>query len=656
MSKSNTNKWKDEEAKLTYQRLNSIKIFTPDTPIHNFQRKPFVQPWCQDLGNLGSPVNNLMFTPEMRVDPSLGYHVFDAYRFDADSAKFYNTNRPYSSFSYLLGSRLEQTASILHTQNVRPNWNVAVEYRKVNSPGFYKTQRNNHDNAILTSNYTSLDKHYRLMTAFAYNKEQHDENGGIINDSDLNNAAYGDRRTIATAYQNTSYSLTRSPVSNTDREFTFLLKHGYTWGNTDTTYNADSTEYSYQLTPRFSISHIAEIKSEKHTYKDLSPDSARYANLFTQSFPLGGSYYQQGEDSVLARQKWFKADNKILLNGFLGKEGHQLQFSAGAGISFDEFITTPVGNIIKDSLPNHYFTYSTDRSTYVNNYLTGELKKEALADGQWNYGANARFYTTGTYAGNFILDASMGKTLKKLGGGFNMGFQQMLGTAPYAYTNYENNYTNQTFDFNKESVTMVFATAESQKLHVWAGVRNYLMNNYIYLNAAEQPSQYATTFNLTQVWLRKVFRIGSFFLDNEVVYQQVPENAPVNVPIVMGKEQLTFERALFKNAIKIVTGVEARYNTAYHPAGYDAILNRFYYQDAKYVANTPELSVFLNFRIKRFRAFLMVDQVQQLFATNAILYTGIPVINYGGTGTTYTPVYSAPDVMLRFGFNWVMIN
>jgi hypothetical protein len=141
LNKSNTNKWNQQDARVTYERLSTARIFSTDTSLHTFHRRPFIQPWYRDLGNLGSPANNLLFTPDYRVGPTLGYHVFDIYRFNVDSLGYYNTSRPYSVFGYQLGSRLEQVASLFHTQNVRPNWNVAVDYRKTNSPGFYKLQR-----------------------------------------------------------------------------------------------------------------------------------------------------------------------------------------------------------------------------------------------------------------------------------------------------------------------------------------------------------------------------------------------------------------------------------------------------------------------------------------------------------------------------------
>ncbi len=660
MNKTNTTKWKDEDAKITWEKLNSAKIYTPDSSLHTFQRNPFTQPWYRDMGNLGSPVNNLMFTPEDRAGPSLGYHINDVYRMNVDSLNYYSTNRPYSIFSYQLGSKLEQTASIMHSQNIRPNWNFMVDYRKINSPGEFKIQRNNHDIAGFSTNYLSLDKHYVFKAAMVYNKIQHDENGGIVNDSELvPGSSYTDRKTIDVAYQNDLYSAnnTRSAITNVQRDFTMLIQHSYRWGSYDTTYNSDSTSFTHKLIPRFSITHKMELSTEMHAYKDLNPDSLRYSSSFSNNFGnLGTGSYVAGEDSVYALQKWFWIDNKVLLNGFIGRAGHQSEVSAGLGNRYDEFLSAPVNNVIKDSLPKLYYSTGLDRSSVVSNYAVAEIKKEALTPGAWQYDANAKFFFSGNDAGNFILDASLGKQLKNNLGSFLVGFRQAINSAPYSYTNLENNYIKQFYNFSNESVTTLYATLDIPKFRFSAGVKNYLIGNYIYINDSEKPAQYTIPFTISQGWLRKVFKMGNVFLDNELVYQQMPQNAPVNVPALMGRHQLSYEIALFKRRLKIATGIELRYNTAYHAAGYDALLNKFFYQNSTYVENYPEESVFLNFRISRFRAYVMVDNIQQLFTSNTILYTGSPVLNYYGSGTSAIPVYTAPDLMLRFGFTWVMVN
>ncbi len=656
MNKSNTGKWKEEEANIVFERLNSARVYYPDTSLHTFQRAPFTKGWYRDLGNIGSPANNLLFTPEDRLGPTLGYHVFDVYRFNTDSLNYYDTKRPYSVFNYMLGSKLEQTAGVMHTQNILPNWNFGVEYHKTNSPGFFKTERNNNDNACFTTNYKSTDKHYVLYMGMVYNKEQHDENGGIVNDSELSDPIYTDRRTVDAAYQNSTYSISRSPVSNVLRDYSFIVQHSYNWGKADTTYNADSTQYTLRLIPRFSITHKLELSTEKHTYNDHTPDSLRYVTLFNKSFSNNTGLYRPSWDSVFTQQKWFWIDNEVLLNGFIGKPERPLKFSAGIGNRYDQFTSMRVSSLIKDSLPKQYYSIAADRSRITSNYLAGEIKKEALAPGEWEYGIVAKLFFTGEDAGNFKLHSIFGRQLKNDWGSFVAGFRQQLNTAPYSYSSYENVYARLNYNFNKESITTLYATLENPRFRISGGFRNFVIGNYIYVNEAELPAQYSTAFTINQLWLRKVFKVDNFYLDNEIVIQQVPDNAPVNAPLLMGRHQLTYERAVFGRRLKIATGIEIRYNSAYNPAGYDALLNKFFYRKSNIVTNTPEASLFLNFRIKRFRAFVMGDNLQQFFSRNTLLFTGTPVLNYRNIGDSYTPVYAAPDVLIRFGFTWVLIN
>jgi hypothetical protein len=652
--KTNNGKWKNQEAVITYEKLNSAKIYKPENELHTFHRLPFIQPWSRDMGNPGSPVHNLLFTPEYRVGPSFGYHIFDAYRFNVDSLNYYNTDRPYSDFSYRTAGRQENIASIMHTQNIKPNWNFAMIYRKISSPGYYKTQRNNDDNFALSTVYKSLNKHYRFNAAMVYNKEQHDENGGIANPGDLDTPALNNRRTVATNYQSEAYSTTRSSVSNVLRDFTLRLQNSYTWGATDTLFDEDDTAaYSYSITPRFSITHSTTLSTEKHAYKDLTPDSMRYTSLFHRSFANNGNgYYAAGSDSVFTQQKWFWADNKILLNGFIGKAGRQLQFSAGAGIRYDQFISDPVAKPIADS---PYYRLGYERKSRTSNYFEGQIRKEALSPGEWEYGAATHFIYTGEYAGNFSLNAMIGKDLNNNAGSFIAGAKQESGSAPYNLTDYRNAYQDTSFSFSPESITSAYATFDNQRYHFAIGARVYFIKNYIYLNEKELPAQFTNTFTMPQLWLRKVFRLGSFYLDNELVYQAETGERPVNIPEVMGRHQFSYEQALFKNAIRIATGIEARYNMTYSPAGYNAQFNRFFYQNTENISNTPELAVFLNFRIKRFRAFIMGDNLQQIFARNAILFTGTPRVSRTD-GTSVTSAYAAPNTLLRFGFNWVMVN
>jgi hypothetical protein len=128
--------------------------------------------------------------------------------------------------------------------------------------------------------------------------------------------------------------------------------------------------------------------------------------------------------------------------------------------------------------------------------------------------------------------------------------------------------------------------------------------------------------------------------DNEFAYQQRSANAPVNIPLLLGRHQLSIEKHLFHSALQMATGIEVSYHSPYTPSAYSPLFNRFYYQNSYQVSNDPITSVFFNFRVKKLRVYIMADQVQQLFANNFISAEG----------------YAAQNFMIRFGFKWTLIN
>ncbi len=74
---------------------------------------------------------------------------------------------------------------VLHTQNIKPNWNFGFDYRLTSAPGFFKTQNTNHNNYRLFSNYQGPKKRYAAYFDLVGNKLTASENGGIQSDTFL---------------------------------------------------------------------------------------------------------------------------------------------------------------------------------------------------------------------------------------------------------------------------------------------------------------------------------------------------------------------------------------------------------------------------------------------------------------------------------------
>lgn len=620
-----TKNWKEEHAKIYFNYLNSAKAHQIDSSLEAFHRYQPLQPWWgADLGNYGSAVRNQFFTPFAPTGLSLGYHVYDMYQITLDSLRFYNTTRPYSSFQYLLGSKTEQNASILHTQNINPFWNFAFNIRYNSSPGFFKYQKANNLSGTFNTNYLSPNKRYYVAMGFILNKFKQNENGGIVDESQLTNSNYNNRSVVDVKYP--GVNTTNASVNNSQRMIDFYIQNNYSFGKSDTLYNKDSTSMTLQFTPRFRIKHQLQLHGDKHTYNDdlQSNDSSRYAtdHIANVTFPL--------TDSVYGVQKWFYVDNKFSLNGFIGKLKELVNIEAGIGNRIDYFQT----DYIKGS----------DKQSSFGNYLFGEIKKEAFEKGQWEYQANANFFFTGEAVGNFNLNASVGKDLGKWGQ-FSGGFKQNLSNPAYTFTHFQTNYYGWNYSFDKTSITQIWAKTNIDKINVELGATNSVIANYIYYNQGNgdsiRPTQQSQAFSVLQIYGRKQFKFGVFRLDNELAWQQATNGAPVHLPSLLIRERIGIVSPLFKSACIVAAGLEAKYNTPYYSDGYMPYTNQFYLQNNIKNSNVPEVLAYFNFKIKTFRAFVMFDQLQQLVSQKNIILT---------------PGYPSASFLFRFGFNWILIN
>jgi len=619
--KKNTD-WDEAPARIQYTYYNSEVPHYFDSSLLFFHRNQYTQPvWYKDLGNWGTTARNLMFTTNTRPGMYLGYNGWDVYKYTIDSLPFIHTTRPYTSFSFMLGSKQLQWVELMHTQNINPRWNFTFKLANNVSDGFFNLQRTSGFNGFFSTNYKSQNERLRTKFGIIFNNFKQDENGGIRNDSFLTEPLYKNRISIPVRFDNQGIAATRSDVYNRQRDNLFFLENSYAWGKKDSIYNNDSTKVTYSFTPRFSVKHVISLEHTRHQFIDGSPDSLNYLYAGNFSFKVS--------DTVKSVQNWTSLDNKFSLNTFLGKDSQQVKIEAGIGYRKDFFRTLTYIPNIKDSL------FSFD-----NVYLFGQIGKEALKPEQWTYLANASFFFLGQSAGNLNVSGTLSKRFLNLGQ-ISLGVMQSINDPAYYTRKFKTNFFELSSSFNKQTTTKVYGRLLIDRWKLDVSLSNQLISNYIFLNSDQHFEQYSPAFSILQLSARKRFTFGAFDLDNEAVWQQATNNAPVHIPTLMLRHQLAYKLPIFKGRLDAYLGLEGRYHTAYYADGYSPFYNQFYYQDNILVSNRPELSAFFNFKVKRLRAFVTGDQLQQLFWTKNVMQA---------------PGYPAPNVYLRLGFNWVMMN
>src|SRR6185312_9876743 len=118
--------------------------------------------------------------------------AYDIYRYTPENTKFFQTTRPYSETIYLLGSRAEQMIELFHTQNRKSNFNIALDFRVINSPGAFKNQNTNNSNLRFNTFFQTNNKRYINYFAFLHNKILASENGGLKENQNLDSLSFND--------------------------------------------------------------------------------------------------------------------------------------------------------------------------------------------------------------------------------------------------------------------------------------------------------------------------------------------------------------------------------------------------------------------------------------------------------------------------------
>jgi len=263
----------EDSVTVTVFYLDSAGAYHLDSNINDFTRRFPIPATHIYLGNNGAATRSIVFEPGDQAGFDPGFHAFDVYKWKMDKVRFFNTTRPFTELGYVLASRAEQIIDILHTQNFKPYWNISLNYRLINAPGFFRNQKTNHNNYLFTSWYQSPNKRYNNYFVLLGNRLQSGENGGIKNTADLDELKYAkDRSLIPTNIggdpsYGTDFFNTTLTTGNRYREFNLLLRQQYDFGRKDSLVT-DSTVIPLFF-PRLRLEHNFTFGKYNYQFQDL---------------------------------------------------------------------------------------------------------------------------------------------------------------------------------------------------------------------------------------------------------------------------------------------------------------------------------------------------------------------------------------------------
>ncbi len=608
----------EDSITIYYRYFDSTRIRYLDSNINDFSRRFPLPYYSTHLGNLGNAARSYLFTPPMKPGFDIGFHAYDVYKFKIEDTKIYQTTRPFTELGYMLGSKAEQMIHILHTQNKGSNLNFGFEYRFINAPGVFRNQNASHNNFRFHSYYNSNNRRYTLYLIYQSNRFRSSENGGLVDEGQLKNLAFNDPFELDVRLGNSNTS-TRSPFNtainsgNDYKENTFLIRQQYDLGQKDSLVT-DSTTYKL-FYPRFRLQHTFRYIKYRYMFQDIAVDSASYKNYL---------FYQMASSSIKRLElidTWREFNNEFSILSFPQKNNVSQFLKLGIAVQ---------------NLRGYY----SDTQNLHNVYALAEYRNRTKNQ-VWDILASGQFYLNGYNAGDYLAHVNLKRVLSKNLGSLELGFQNVNRTPSMIFFSRTSFPVRTATTFDKENHTKLSATYENNKLGLRLTGDYSLISNYSYFDSFYHAKQESTLFNILHVAAEKTFRLGkNFKLHTEVHLQQAAGAPPINFPLLFTRNRIGYEGNLgFKN-LNLATGVELKYHTPYKADNYSPLVGQFVYQDTATLSNLPEVNLYLNFRIKSFKAFVRLENINAVGS------------NYNYTASHYPNM----PLWLRVGIWWGFVN
>ena len=615
---------KAEDSIAIYYRLyNSLAIQNMDTSVNDFFSK-FILPYSNyHLGNLGNASKSFLFNPLQRGGWDAGFRSYEVYNYTLEQTPFYQTTKPYTELGYLLGGKGEQLIELLHTQNKTKQFNYSFAYRFSNAPGNLKNQHANLNNMRITANYQSKRKRYASYWVMLLNKSASSENGGLVNSQLIDSLSLNNPYELETRLGISGASFrnpfnTNIATGTTNKEQNFVWKQTYDLGQKDSVVKDTVTTYLFY--PRLRFQNEIKYQSNQFTFADANPLALNYEQYFNYKLPVG--------DAMLFQDQWRRFTNEFSLVSFPEKTNPNQFLQVGLGYQQLNF---------KDTL-----------LSWSNHDVYGlGVYKNKTKNLRWDIQASGKLFLNGYHAGDYEALFSLTSVFNKKGDQVALWLQNSNRTPSFNRLGITAFPISKLSGIDKENIIEAGAMWDQKSRGLTASFQYKLIQNFQYFGSGYQPLVYDKALSYIKGTVSNQLKLSTHWnWYNELSLQLVDPNAPLHLPVIFTRQRLAFEGNFFKNLF-LSTGLEMIYHSAFRPDAYMPLTGQFYLQDQFTTNNRPIANVFLNFRIKRFKGFIRMEQLNTLLATSNQLGTRYQFTapNYPGTGT-----------WLRVGIWWNFIN
>ncbi len=543
--------------------------YSSDTLTDYFHIFGAKNPFLFSTGNAGGAHTPAFFIDRYPQHEFVFLTPYTPFISNSGNSKFFNVRKPFTTVSFIGGTKQMDNISFIHTQNIKPWLNFGAEYSSLNSKGQYARQQLKSHKADLWIDY-SKDR-YSAYIRFLHNKISHENNGGIGSDYDFEQRVQRpENLSVALLYSTTQLAQTG-----------IVFTHEYIPGSfvRDSMISGTDTLVTKKYNSRFRISHNISLNRYYRIYEDKP--SAFYSNIFLDSV--------QTFDSLGLR----KIHNSLMLKYIVRSgEGRLTESGIAAGVISDLA---------------WYNMAAGDFSNYIRALWFSKREKLLLS-------ISGNFGFTGHHAGDIHVDA---EALYSTGTDNKHEFGIKSKIDIFHQDDFYNSYLSNHFiwsipDDTEQKANLGLSYSNTQYAF-GTEVHYYYLHRYLYFDAMAMPAFNSDPCNIVSATVNKHIRFGILNWYNHIQAQYISDNTAYSLPAMGLYSSLYVKAPVLKNKMIFQAGIDARYMTTSGGFAYMPATGVFYSNQTKEYGNFVILDFHSTIKIKRFRAFVKVSHFNEAF-------------------------------------------
>ena len=617
------------------------------------------------LGVSGSPEQTYNYFKRANTDNAIFYTALQRYSYSPETLANYNTKTPHTELAYwgtLFANKEKEESNIriLTTQNILPELNLTIEYRRFGGNGILKREDTNNRNLVIASNY--IGKRYVMHTGYIYNKVARSENGGIVDNFWVRDTLVDAREVdiylkdaSSTTKKNTlfldqSYRIPFTFIENLkgrkERKLKEARRDSILASGDSLAIAALMEEEAQELQALEELAELGDTasinkdittaiighSSEYSVFRRLYNDNISTSDEFGRKFYNDRFYLNPTKSADSLRVMKFENRFFIRLQPWKN-DGIVSKLDVGIGDKLANYFTFKMSDYLQGS------SNVLLNSTYLYAGAKGQYKKYFTWDamGQYTF-LGYEMNDFGIHA-NLALNAYPFRRYKSSPLTFKAYFETTLKEPDYYEQHLCTNHYRWDNDFGKISSTKVGGSVEIPRWDLSASFDYALLSNNIYYDTEGIVRQNTDPMSVMTASIKKNFIVWKVHLDHQALFQLSSNKDVLPLPMLALNLRYYLQFDVVKKVMQMQIGANAAFTTKWYAPAFNPVLGVFHNQNVAEYGNCPYIDAFVNIQWKRACIFVKVVNVNMGWPNKSADY-------FSAAG------YIAPQRALKFGISW----